>query len=36
VLALLNGSEGAVRDPSGQMIDEAVARRARRILATLS
>lgn len=33
VLALLDGAVGAVRDTSGQMIDEAVARRARRILA---
>ena len=36
VLTLLDGSDGAVRDASGQMIDEAVARRARRILAALS
>ncbi|MDO8390872.1 MAG: CoA ester lyase [Actinomycetota bacterium] len=32
VVALLDGAAGAVRDASGAMIDEAVARRARRML----
>lgn len=33
VLAALAGAEGAVRGPDGTMLDEAVARRARRIVA---
>jgi len=33
VLAALDGAAGAVRDAAGAMVDEAVARRARRILA---
>jgi len=33
VLALLDTGAGATRDASGSMIDEAVARRARRIIA---